>query len=257
MAGLVRRFFVFRSADPNHDGLLRALVEPLSTAPDRAEELVQIRLERREHLVDPVLGFQLLLAGLAAGIVDDLLRLALGELDDLGLRRLTRRLLAGLAEDAVALALRLGQHLLPLLDDPARLLDLLGDGGAHLVEDVVDLLAVDSHLIRKGNGLRVVDEIVQLVDEYENVHWKRVYWPDRLLLRVDGRTGTTAGEQLGEPGCDVGGNELVHLSPEGGDLLHAARGDEAVLRARRLAPASGSDGSSGTPTRSRRSRASP
>src|SRR3954451_16674546 len=36
----------------------------------------------------------------------------------------------------VLLALGLGQPLLALLDDPARLLDLLGDRRAHLVEDV-------------------------------------------------------------------------------------------------------------------------
>src|SRR3970282_695016 len=62
-------------------------------------------------------------------------------------RALANGLLAAFPENPVTLALRLGQHLLPLLDDPARLLDLLGDRGAHLVEDVVDLLAVDAHLI--------------------------------------------------------------------------------------------------------------
>jgi hypothetical protein len=67
-------------------------------------------------------------------------------------------------------ALRLGEHLLTLLDDPARLLDLLGDRGPHLVEDVVDLLAVDPDLIGQGHGLGVVNQVVQLVDEYQNVH---------------------------------------------------------------------------------------
>ena len=87
-----------------------------------------------------------------------------------GLRRLANGLLARLAEEPVALALRLGQHLLALLDDPARLLDLFGDGRPHLVEDVVDLLAVDAHLVGEGDGLRVVHEVVELVDEYEYVH---------------------------------------------------------------------------------------
>ncbi len=163
-------------------------MEPFASTPHRAEELVQVHLERREHLVDPVLGLELLLPGLAPGVVDDLLGLALGELDDLRLRRLARGLLACLAEDPVALALRLGEHLLPLLDDPARLLDLLGNGGPHLVEDVVDLLAVDAHLVGQRDGLRVVHEVVELVDEYENVHGRSVYWLERgLLLRVEGR----------------------------------------------------------------------
>src|SRR5204862_5755717 len=117
-----------------------------------------------------VLHLEPRLACLAARLLDDLLRLSLGELDDLGLRRLADGLLPRLAEDAVAFPLRLGQHLLPLLDDPAGLLDLLRDRGAHLVEDVVDLLAVDPHLVGERHRLRVVDEIVELVDEYEYVH---------------------------------------------------------------------------------------
>ena len=70
----------------------------------------------------------------------------------------------------IALPLRLGEHLLPLLDDPARLLDLLRNGGAHLVEDLVDLLAVEAHLVGQRDGLRVVHEVVEPVDEYEYVH---------------------------------------------------------------------------------------
>jgi hypothetical protein len=45
-----------------------------------------------------------------------------------------------------------------------------GIGRAHLVEDVVDLLTVDPHLVRERDGLRVVHEVVELVDEYEDVH---------------------------------------------------------------------------------------
>jgi hypothetical protein len=64
---------------------------------------------------------------------------------------------------------------LALLHDPARLLDLLGDRRAHLVEDVVDLLAVDANLVGQGHGLGVVYEVVELVDEYEDVHRAEVY----------------------------------------------------------------------------------
>src|SRR5205823_3776960 len=120
--------------------------------------------------VCPVLHLQPRLAGLAAGVVDDLSGLALGELDDLGLGSLANGLLTGLAENSVALALRLGQHLLAFLDDPAGLLDLLGDRRPHLVEDVVDLLAVDADLVGQRDGLRVVHEVVQLVDQDEYIH---------------------------------------------------------------------------------------
>ena len=181
-------------------------MQPLPAAPDRAEELVEVDLERREDAVGPVLHLEARLPRLAAGLLDDVLRLALGELHDLGLRRLAHGLLARLADQAVALALRLGEHLLPLLHDPAGLLDLLGDRRAHLVEDVVDLLAVDAHLVGQGHGLRVVHEIVELVDEYEDVHG-----PDGTrgagcacaaggsVLRAERGAGAAVRVQLAEP----------------------------------------------------------
>src|SRR4051812_30533710 len=52
-----------------------------------------------------------------------------------------------------------------------------------------------------------------------------------LLLRVDGSAGPASGIELGEACGDVGRDELLHVSPERGDLLHPARGDEAELRA--------------------------
>ena len=167
---LIRCFVAVGRRDAGDDVLLRALVEPLASALDRAQELVEVDLERGQDPVGPVLHLEARLAGLPPGVVDDLLRLPLRELDDLRLGGLARSLLARLAEDPVALPLRLGEHLLPLLDDPPGLLDLLRDGRAHLVEDVVDLLAVDAHLVREGHGLRVVHEVVELVDQYENVH---------------------------------------------------------------------------------------
>src|SRR5687768_18482422 len=103
-------------------------MEPLAAAPYGAEELVEVDLERREDPVRPVLHLEARLAGLPPRVVDDVLRLALGDLDDLGLRGLAHGLLARFLQQPVDLALRLREHLLALLDDPARLLDLLGDG---------------------------------------------------------------------------------------------------------------------------------
>src|SRR5688572_6332139 len=102
-------------------------MQSLPPATYGAEELVEIDLERRQDRICPVLHLEPRLARLAPRLFDDVLGLALGELHDLRLRRLTHCLLTSLAEDAVAFTLRLGQHLLTLLDDPTRLLDLLGD----------------------------------------------------------------------------------------------------------------------------------
>src|SRR3712207_3838418 len=52
------------------------------------------------------------------------------------------------------------------------------------------------------------------------------------VLRVLGRSRTAVREELAEPARDRLRHELVHLAAERGDLLDAARGDEADLRAR-------------------------
>jgi hypothetical protein len=78
--------------------------------------------------------------------------------------------LARLGDDPLTLALGLGQHLLALLDDPARQLDLLGDRRAHLVEDVVELLPVDTHVVCQRHRPGAVNELVELVNQYEDVH---------------------------------------------------------------------------------------
>src|SRR5262249_23961511 len=126
------------------------------------------------------------------------------------------------------------------------------------------LLAIEANLIRERHGLRVVYEVVESVDEHQYVHGGPVYWeggtgaltrhktgtslprgsrPRRnppmatasrphLLRRRNGRTGRPVGVQLGEPAGNRRRNELVHLASERRDLLDAARGDEAVERAR-------------------------
>src|SRR5829696_4651239 len=151
-------------------GRLVLALEALAPALDGRDELRQVHLERVEDVVGVVLGAQADLPLAGARVLDDLLGGALGLLGDLLLGGQDALALARLLDDALGLALGLGQHLLTLLDDPARLLDLLGDRGAHLVEDVVDLFLVDAHLVRQRDGLRVVDEIVQLVDQDQDVH---------------------------------------------------------------------------------------
>ncbi len=98
-------------------------------------------------------------------------------------------LLARLLDDPLGLALGLGQHLLALLHDPARLLDLLGDRRAHLIEEVVDLLLVHADIVREGDGLRVVDKIVELVDENQDVHGQTLF---RYRVSRSCKSGATA-----------------------------------------------------------------
>src|SRR5437660_4998773 len=144
--------------------------QTVAPALDGGRELREVDLEGVEDVVGVVLGAEPDLALARASLLDDLVRLPLGLLDDLLVRDQAVLLVARLLQDALGLALGLRQHLLALLDDPARLLDLIRDRRAHLVEDVVDLLLVDAHLIRQRNRLGVVDLVVELVDENEYVH---------------------------------------------------------------------------------------
>ena len=137
--------------------------ETIAAALDGREELLKVDFEGVEDLVGVVLGAEADFALAGAGVLDDLVGGALGLLGDLLVGDQAGLLLAGLADDALGLALGLGEHLLTLLDDPARLLDLLGNRRPHLVQEVVDLLAVHANLIREGHGSGVVDDIVQLV----------------------------------------------------------------------------------------------
>src|SRR3954471_4738511 len=177
-----------------HFGRLVLALQALATALHSGDALREVGLERVEDLVRVVLRAEPDLALAGTGVLDDVLRLALGLLGDLLLRGELRLALARLLDDALRLALGLGQHLLALLDDPARLLDLLGDRRAHLVEDVVDLLLVHADRPRHGDRLGVVDEIVQLVDEYEDVH-ERSWFRQRAMASCN-RAATSSGTRL-------------------------------------------------------------
>src|SRR5215203_5722994 len=157
--------------------------KPVTAALDGGEELLQVHFKGVEDLVGVVLGAEADFALAGAGVLDDLVGSALGLLGDLLVGDQARLLLAGLADDPLRLAFGLGQHLLALLDDPSRLLDLLRDRRAHLIEEVVDLLAVHAHLIRQGDRTGVVNYVIELVYEDQDVH-KRV-----VSLRVCGDFG--------------------------------------------------------------------
>ena len=200
-----------------------AALETLAAAAHRGDELVEVHLEIAEHLVGVVLGPQPHLALALARVLHDLVRVLLGEPHDLGVGGELLGPLLGLGEHALGLLLGLGEHLLPLLDDPARLLDLLGDRGAHLVEDVVDLLAVDHDAVGERHGSCVVDDVVELVDENQDVHTQQPSLGSRLRAqharRIDVRQ--TAG--------DGRGDQVGDGTPERGDLPDTTRAQEAVL----------------------------
>src|SRR3954452_24593484 len=162
-------------------------LQALAAALDGSDELREVDLERVEDLVGVVLRAEADLALASAGVLDDVLGGALGLLGDHRERGELRLALAGLLEDPLGLALGLRQLLRALLDDPARLLDLLGDRRAHLVEDVVDLLLVHAHLVRQGDLFGVVDEVVQLVDQYQDVHGAPCFVSAPALPSIAGR----------------------------------------------------------------------
>src|SRR4051794_29749556 len=153
---------------------LLAAGEAVAAALHGGKELLQVHFEGVEDLVGVVLGAEADFPLAVAGVLDDLVGGALGLLGDLLVGDQAGLLLAGLADDPLRLAFGLGQHLLALLDDPPRLLDLLGDRRPHLVEEVVDLLAVHANLIRQGNRTGVVNYVIELVYEDQDVHKKVV-----------------------------------------------------------------------------------
>src|SRR3712207_3981445 len=109
----------------------------LRAAPlDGLEEFTEVVLEVRQHLVSVVLCAKPDLALPTPGVLHDLCATLLCPFEDLLLGGDLLCLVLGAADDAVALAARLVEHRLALLDDPSRLFEFLGDRLAHLVYDV-------------------------------------------------------------------------------------------------------------------------
>ena len=115
-------------------------MQPLATPPDGSQELVEIRLEGRQDAVGPVLDLEPGLACLAAGLVDDVLRLPLRQLHDLRLGGLSRRLLPGMFAN-VKIAVPNPRGMVRI---PAIALIVRGDGPqvAQVVNDTVHLVPI-------------------------------------------------------------------------------------------------------------------
>src|SRR4051794_36553445 len=137
-SGTVRQHGPLGSDDPWRpqaplDGGFVFALEALAPTLDRGDELREVDLEGVEDLVGVVLGAEADLPLAGPGVLDDVLGRALGLARDLLLRNELLLALARLLHDALGLPLGLGEHLLPLLDDPPGLFDLLGDRGPHLI----------------------------------------------------------------------------------------------------------------------------
>jgi len=124
-----------------------------------------------------------LLEGIRLGLADDLVRLRLRVFDnlspmplrtseDLVLRRRFLGPLVGTRHDARGLGVRLGDDPLLLRHRPVRLLDLIGQIEAELVDELHDLVFIHHHLRRERDVTRVLDQVLkavkQLVDLYVN-----------------------------------------------------------------------------------------
>src|ERR687890_1381814 len=190
------------------------------------EELAQVVLEVGEDLVGVVLGAQAYLALAAAGVLHDLRATLLRPLEDLFFGGDLLGLVLGAADDAVALAARLVEHRLALLHDPTRLLELLGDGLAHLVYDVEGGVPVDHRRVAETRETpRVLDEFFQPVYKYQYVHLLLPILRLRsLYLTVPTGIYLLYGLQ------HTLGYEAAHLPAERCYLPDRARGQETVLR---------------------------
>ena len=109
-------------------------LEPLPALLDGLHRPVEHDLERRQLLVDVVLGLVLDRPGLGLGVVDHLLGPAPGLPDDLGPLHHPLGLGPAGVDDVLGLAAGLGEELLALLQEPAGLAQLLGQTGDRVVD---------------------------------------------------------------------------------------------------------------------------
>src|ERR687890_1501834 len=145
----------------------------LRTAPLHGlEKFGEVVLEVGEDLVSVVLCAEPYLALAATGVLHDLRAPLLGPLKNLFLRGYLLGLILGAADDTVALAAGLVEHRLALLDDPARLLELLRDGLAHLVYDVEGRVAIDHRRVAEtGEAPGLLYQLLQPVYQNQYVHF--------------------------------------------------------------------------------------
>ena len=187
------------------------------------QELLEVHLERGEDVVGPVLHLELRLAGLAARVVDDVLSAWRSASFTISVWDASRTACSR-ASPSIRSHSRLASASISWRSLTIQRACLISSGiVAHLVEDVVDLLAVDPHLVGERHRARVVHDVVQLVDEYEYVHGAPVYSEG-----LTGAPGLPSGKDR-ETAALRRAERAVDRAAERRDLLDAARRDEAVL----------------------------
>src|SRR5215210_8624794 len=186
------------------------------------EELAEVILEVGEDLISVVFRAEPDLPLAPAGVLHDLRAPLLRPLEDFLFRGDLLGLILGAADDTVALAAGFVEHRLTLLHDPARLLELLGYGLAHLVYDVEGCVPVDHRRVAEaGEAPRVLDQFFQPVYEYQYVHLLQpILCLRSLYLTVRTRIYLPHGLKYAV------GHEPAHLSAKRSYLPDSARREE-------------------------------
>src|SRR5205823_12099152 len=147
-----------------------ARLQGLNPATHRRQRPAEVRLELLELLE----GIRLRLADdqvrLPLRVLDHLRGMALSSAQDLVLGHGLFGALVGARHDPGRLRVSLGDDALLLPHGPVRLLDLVGEVEADLVDQLHQLVLVEHHLRREWDVTRVLDEVLetvkQLVDLY-------------------------------------------------------------------------------------------
>src|SRR4051812_17902717 len=134
-------------------------------------------IERLQHIVhaDDRLQRKVACLGdhhllLVVRLADDALRAYLRLLQEAVLARQVLRLLAGKGDNLLRLVLRALDDVLALLQDAARLLDLVRDGGAHLINDLLHLPLVHLHLAADETPPALLHHPIETINEELNIY---------------------------------------------------------------------------------------
>jgi len=154
-------------------GLIRrggARLQSLDPAPNCRERSPEMRLELLELLERVRLGFANDLVGLALRVAHGLGRMALSAAKDLVLGDRFLSPLVSARHDAGRLGMSLGDDALLFRNRPVRLLDLVWEVEADLVDQLHHLVLVDHHLRREWNVASVLDEVLEAVQQLVDLY---------------------------------------------------------------------------------------
>ncbi len=128
------------------------------------QQLLHGVFQVHQGLLGILVGAGLDVFGFHAGLFDDLLRAALGILEQALPFRPGRWLFAGQLQGPVGFFLGLGHDPVFFRKDLLRLFHFLRDGDAHLVNDVQELVLIHDDIVRQRDGAAVIEEFFQAVN---------------------------------------------------------------------------------------------